>query len=364
MTNKDITVTPRQYTIIQTVFFGGMSFFLYPELVASSTNQAYWIPVLFWFLISLFGAYVYSKMMKPYPRKNIVEISILLIGRKLSFLLLFPLLLFWFNSVALMIRAHAELVNMTMLTMTPTWVLSCLFVIPLIGAIGGITSIVRTLSVYSLICVPLVFGITILGFQDLDYHLGKPWFDSSIDFLTSPEFYASSYIWVGFIYCGIIGKYTEKVGELWKSYFWATLCFLPIVFTIVLFPILTFGPEMTQSITFPYVLKMASVDNYYLIVESLTAVYISSVMIYVIGTISFIYYCIGKAIHDFFPKWEEKKILFIIGGLSYMVALLIPSWDWLRQGVVIESPLRLFVAFLLPLTIIGIHSWKKRRQSI
>lgn len=361
MSNKEITITPRQYTIIQTVFFGGMSFFLYPELVANSTNQAYWIPVLFWLLISLFGAFLYSKMMEPYPRKNIVEISILLMGKKLSFLLLLPLLVFWFNSISLMIRAHAELVNMTMLTMTPIWVLSCLFVIPLLGAMGGITSVVRTLSVYSLICVPLVFGITILGFQDIDYYLGKPWFKSSFDFLTSPDFYGSSYIWIGFIYCGMIGKYAKKVGQLWKSYFWATLCFLPIVITIVLFPILTFGPELTRSITFPYVLKMASVNNYWLIVESLTAIYISSVMIYVIGTISLIYYCIGKAIHNFFPQWGEKKILLIIGGLSYIVALFIPSWDWLRQGVVIESPLRLFVAFLLPMIIVGQYTWKKRR---
>lgn len=362
MAEPRVTLNLLQHSALQINFIGGMAFFLYPDLVIHSTDEMYWLPIVAGASIGIFGSWLYSKMMSSNPGKDLFEISIGVVGRGWTMVLLFPLVLFMFNSIALMARSHAEMVNMTMLPTTPQWFLNGLLIIPLWSALGGITSIVRTITVLLFIALPFAMAINLLGLVDLEFSLGSPWFKLSADFIRSPEFYASSYVWVGFIYCSVIGKYASDPKHLWKSYGLAVLCFLPMALEAVLLPVLTFGPEFTRTLTFPYIMKMDSIDIYWLPVENLTAIYVSVTMIFVVGTVAMMYFCVARGIHRLFPRFSEKIILWICGGITYSVALLFPSWLWVRRGVFWDTPLRLFLAIGLPVIYIALIWWKKRKE--
>lgn len=359
---QSVNINSYQYVVIHIIFFGGMSYFLYPDLSINCTSQAFWVPVVIWVLIAMLGAWLYSRTMAIHPGYDIVEIGILCFGKLGALIVLIPLFLFWFNSIVLMVRMHAELVTMTMLPTTPPWFLSAILVVPLFSASGGIRSIVRSAGIFVVVAVPLSLLMNVNALEHIDFKLGKPWLKPNGDFLFNTDFYASSYVWVGFIYIAVIGKFSSDPMKLWKPYVMAAFCFLPFILAGVLLPLLTFGPEFTRQLTFPYVTKMDSIDSYWILFEDYTAVFVSTTMIYVVSTISLMYFCLGQGIQSFFPNWNKKVVFPMLGILTYIAALAIPSWNWMVQALVWETPLRLYLSWGLPLFILSINAWKRRRN--
>lgn len=191
--NQRNHVSYYQYAVLQIIFFGSMSYFLYPDLLVNSTNQAFWIPVLVWMLAAILGSWLYSLTLAILPGRDIVEIGIHCFGKLGALIILSPLFLFWFNSIVLIVRMHAELITMTMLPTTPPWFLSAIQVVPLFLAWGGIRSIARSAGIFLVVSVPLSLLINVYALEHIDLTLGKPWFKSNGDFLGSRDFYASSY---------------------------------------------------------------------------------------------------------------------------------------------------------------------------
>lgn len=332
--------------------FGGTSFFLYPYFIIQSTSRSYWLPVVAWFLLGLAGAWIFTRMLAKKPGSDAYAVSKQEFGRIGILLFHLPLMAFAWNTIVLMIRAHAEIISMTMLHATPQWFLNAFLFVSLFLASGGFKSIVRTAGVFTIVSVPLSIGLTIVGLSDIQPGLGRPWLRCNRDFLHSPTFYAASYMWAGFVYFAVCGKYTKKPGQLWKAYAAAAAIFLPLIFSAVYLPILTFGPELSKSLTFPYISKMDSISKYGLVFENLTAIFISVSILYVILTVAMMINCLGVGVQALFPKWQRKWVYVCIGILTYGTALVIPSWHWIERAVVWDTPLRLYVMFIFPLAVL------------
>ncbi|SFL22334.1 spore germination protein (amino acid permease) [Paenibacillus sp. 1_12] len=352
MTPSKLQISFNQYVVLQMMIFGGTSFFLYPYFIVQATNESYWMIIVIWMLMGILGAWLYSCMLASHPGTDAFDISKQLFGTVGSLLFNIPMLWFIGSSIVLMIRAHGEMISMTMLHTTPQWFLSGVVFISVFLASGGLISIVRTAGVLVIVSVPISIALTLLGLSDIQIQLGKPWLHINGDFFQQTSFYASSYIWAGFIYFAAAGKYANKPKQLWKSYGLAAICFFPIIIGAVYFPILTFGPELTKSLTFPYITKMDSISHYWLVIENLTAVFVSVSMIYVILTIALMIHCFVVGVRTFFPKWNENLLYMITGVLTYSSALIIPSWNWIEKAVIVATPIRLYVIFVIPLAVL------------
>lgn len=126
-------------------------------------------------------------------------------------------------------------------------------------------------------------------------------------------------------------------------------------------PVLTFSAEMSRNLTLPYISKMDSVNHYWLIVENLTAVFISTSMLYLILALSLMLHCFVTALKAMFPSWNEKTLYLLIGAATYAFTFFITSWNGIEKSVEWDSPFRLYLMFLFPLAVI-IKSFMSERM--
>lgn len=351
-TTTNLQISMPQFFVLQIMVFGAISFYLHPFYIINATEKSYWIPILIWMLLALFGAWLFSRMMALHPGMDAFSITRQQLGWPGVILFTLPLILFIWRAMIIMIRAHTEIISMTILHTTPQWLLNGVILISVFLASGGLVPIVRTAGIFLLVSFPLSVILTLLGMSDIDLKLGKPWIHMSGDFLTSSKFYASSCIWVGYLYYSACGKYAKKPGKLWKAYAVAAVCFLPLIAGSVYLPVLTFSAEMSRNLTLPYISKMDSVGHYWLIVENLTAVFISTSMLYLILAIALMLHCFVTALRTIFPKWNEKLLYILTGALTYGSTFFIPSWNWIEKSLEWDSPFRLYLMFAFPLVVI------------
>ncbi|MEK0315534.1 GerAB/ArcD/ProY family transporter [Cohnella sp. 56] len=352
MNDAALRLSSTQFFILILAVFGATSYFLYPYLVLHSTEGSYWMPILTGVLVGVLGAKTFSGLMALHPGLDAFAVLRRTLG--LPGLLLFALPFAWhvWRAMVMIARAHAEIISMTILHATPLWALHCIVFVAMFLAAGGIASIVRAAAVFIVVGIPVTVGLTLLGFSDLDFTLHEPWDPGHLSFLDSRAFYSSSYVWVGFLYLSSCGQHARRPDRLWLPYTAAAACFLPVMFGTVYLPVLTFGPAFSKVLAFPFLTKMDSISHYWLIVENLTAVFISAAILFVILTLSLMMHSLVAALRAILPFLPARPAYAIVGIGTYVSALLIPSWDWIEKGVWLETPVRLYLLALPPLVLL------------
>ncbi|NWL89490.1 hypothetical protein DMN77_18210 [Paenibacillus sp. 79R4] len=360
---KPTALSTTQFFGLQIMVLGAISFYLYPYLVINSTSHGFWIPIMIWMLLSLVGAWLFSRMMALHQGKDAFTIVKKELGWLGILLFVLPLIWYMWRSMVVMVSAHTEIIGMTILHTTPGWVLNGIIWIAVFLASGGFGSIVRTASIFLLVSFPISIILFLLAMSDTHLYLGKPWLQSTGDFLTSPRFYASSCIWTAYLYLAVCGQFSKKPGKLWKSYAAATICFIPLILGSVYLPVLTFGAEMSRNLTLPYISKMDTIYHYWLIIENLTAVFISSSMLYLILALAIMVNLIVTAVKVIFPSWNDKLLYLLTGAITYASTLLVPSWEWIERALMINTPFRLYLMFLFPLVVVMKSMISERMKS-
>lgn len=361
--SAQLQLSMTQYFGLQMMVFGAISFYLYPYFVIHATDHGFWIPILIWMPLSVAGSWLFSRMLALHQGEDAFSIVKRELGWAGIVLFLLPLIWFMWRSMVVMISAHMEIISMTILPATPSWVTAGVLWIAVFLASGGIGSIVRTGMIFLLVSFPISLALTLLGLSNVEFSLGKPWLHTSGDFLFSRKFYASSCIWTGYLYMAASGKFTKTPGKLWKPYIAAAVCFSPLILGAVYLPVLTFGAEMSRNLTLPYISKMDSIYHYWLVIENLTAVFISSAMLYVILTLALMLHMIVAALRVIFWRWNEWWLYVIIGAATYASTLYVPSWDWIEKAVEWDSPFRLYLMYLFPLAVIVKSLFSERKKS-
>ncbi|MDI4648635.1 GerAB/ArcD/ProY family transporter [Cohnella hashimotonis] len=362
-TNSAVRLSDTQYFIMQLAVFGATSYFLYPYLILHTDGGSYWMPIVTGLLAGILGARLFSGLMAQYPGLD----AFAAVKRVLGWpgLLLFAIPYGWYiwRAMTMIARAHAEIVSMTILHTTPLWILHCTVPIAMLLAAGGVASIVRAAAVFVTVGIPVTIGITLLGFSDLDLALHEPWRPTDLSYLGSQSFFKSSFVWVGFLYLCSCGQYARIPGRLWRPYAAAAFCFLPVIAAAIYFPVLTFGVGFAKALTFPFLSKMDSVSHYWLVVENLTAVFLSAVILLVILTLSLMMHSLVAALRALMPFLSARFAYAAVGASTYISAQLIPSWGWIEKGIWADTPVRIYLVLFPPVVWLWRRLASGRRQS-
>lgn len=343
MNEAKLPLSDGQYFILQLAVFGATSYFLYPYLILHTDGGSYWMPMITGLIAGIIGARLFSGMMAQHPGLDAFAV----VKRVLGWpgLLLFALPYSWYawRAMTMIARAHAEIVSMTILHTTPLWLLHCTIPIATLLAAGGVASIGRTAAVFVMVGIPLTVGITLLGLSNLDFTLHEPWRATDFSYLGSQTFYTSSFVWVGFLYLSSCGDHSRSPGTLWKPYAAAALCFLPVLAGAIYLPVLTFGVGFAKALTFPFLSKLDSISHYWLVIENLTAVFLSVVILLVILTLSLMLHSLAAALRALLPFLPLRFAYAVVGAGTYVSALLIPSWRWIEKGIWTDTPVRIYL---------------------
>ncbi len=363
--NTSSSLTGYDMFAVQMLYFGASAGFIYPSLVARSTTGAYWIPLAVWAALALLSCLLYSKLLGRLKDEKVIERLGRSIGLPAAFVLCLPQQIFIFGALVVMLRAYSEMITMTMLPTTPITFLNGMLFAPGALALAGMMPIVRAARVLFLVSSFLSVGLMVVGFSDVNWILGGPWLRTSGDFLMNKYFYSGSFIWMGFVFSALIGRYNSQSSSRYrKSYAYALLLSLPMIAGFIYLPVMTFSRELSRHLTLPFISKMDSVYHYWIVFENLTALFVSVTMLYVLLIMALKLHALGESIKSLFPRAKAVWIYSAIVLLVYAAASSLPSWRAVEGSIFYNVGLRMYALFGFPLLGMAALTIRGRRKKV
>ncbi|NIK69665.1 MULTISPECIES: GerAB/ArcD/ProY family transporter [unclassified Paenibacillus] len=335
---------------IQMLYSGAAAGFIYPSFIIRSTDGAYWVPITIWAAGAIVSSWIYSRLLTQLNGEKLLRRIRGSIGVVWTCIICLPILLFFFTAIVIMLRAYSEIVTMTMLPTTPISFLNGMLLAPAALALAGMMPILRTARVFFLLTLLFTLILIIIGLSDVHWTLGAPWIRTNGDFFMDKRFYAGSFMWMGFVITSFIGPYTrQSARKAWSSYFVAILCTLPLISSYIYLPVLTFGRELSERLTMPFISKMDSVSHYWIVFENLTAFYVSITMLYILVIMALKMHAIGEMFSTLWPR-ANRPVIYAVALLAvYATATLVTSWREIESITVLTIGIRLYVMFVFPL---------------
>jgi spore germination protein KB len=350
---------------LQLLYFGASAGFIYPSFLARSTTGSYWIPLAVWSAGAIVCSWLYAKLLSQLEGKKLLEELKRHVGPALAGLLCLPMLIFLLGALIIMLRAYSEIITMTMLPTTPILFLNGMIIAPALLACAGFMPIIRSAKVLVLVAVSISLMLLLLGLSDVDWTLGIPWARTNGDFVLDKQFYAGSFLWMGFVVTSLIGSYSRQSAKVaWQGYLIALISALPLVAGYIYLPVLTFGRELSRRLTVPFVSKMDSIYHYWVIIENLAAVFVAATLLYILIVIALKLRALGEFIRTFLPRTGNKLVYLVLSLAVFAAATLLPSWRDVELLLFMTAGVRLYVMFVFPvLGIVVLHAAKKRQAA-
>ncbi|SDS30967.1 Spore germination protein [Paenibacillaceae bacterium GAS479] len=360
--NKTISLTGYEMFSLQVLYVGASAGFLYPSLLINSTTGPLWAPISVWALLAFSSCILYSRMLLKLRGKELVPIIVSSLGKPAAIMLLLPILLFVIAAITVMLRSFTELITMTLLPTTPLLFLNCMIFASSGLAAAGLMAIIRAAKVIFLLAVGMIVFLLLVGTSGSHWELGGPWFRMSADFFTDGDFYGGSFVWMGFTYIAMIAPFSIEQARLYqKGNMIALVLSVLMVACFIYIPVMTFGREMSSRLTFPFVSKMDSIYQYWIILENLTAIFLSSTMLCLLLVIALKLKALMSITTSIWPKVSIKWGLAVVTVIVYIAAELIPEWRDLEKWVFNSYFLRFYAMFVFPgITLAGLH-FKQRK---
>ncbi|WP_346775301.1 GerAB/ArcD/ProY family transporter [Bacillus sp. RO2] len=340
----------RQVIVMYFLVHMGLIFFMYPADIIASTDQAHWIPILVGIITHFTLVFIYLKGLSYFPNRSIISIYSQK-GKIISFLFLIPILLYFLMSKIIIVRAFAEIINIVFLSKTPLWAVMALMIsISCYLAMLGIDTIFRTGFVFSILLFPLILFILMVSLQNIDLHYVFPLWNSDLSFLTDSSFYKTFLtIGGGFLFLGFI---QPTLTFQRKKILISLIVIIPCFILSVYVPILTYGQATTETFIFPFVMTLDSIKVDWLMFDRVTMFFILSLITFIMLFISLILWKTMSIVHHYLPFIKPNYVVLFLSLLVYSICLYIPSWDVIESLFIWSTPLRLYVIFTVPLSII------------
>ncbi|WP_167859357.1 GerAB/ArcD/ProY family transporter [Paenibacillus cymbidii] len=341
---------PYEMLAVQTLYFGAAAGFIYPGFLIRSTAGAYWIPIVVWTASALLSSWLYSRMLGRLKGGRLIESFRSSIGAFGTGLLCLPIALCLLGALVVTLRAYSEMVTMTMLPTTPISFLNGMALAPVALAMAGMMPIVRTAKLFFLISLLFTVALLLLGLSDIHWSLGAPWLRTNGDFLADKRFYAGSFLWMGFAIVALTGPYTRQTARsAWSIYALALLVSLPILACYIYLPVLTFGRELSQRMTLPFISKMDTITHYWVVFENVTAIFVSVAMLNVLFVMALMVHALGETIRPLAPRAKSGPIYGALLVVVYAAATALASWRELEQLAIVAIGFRVYMMFAFPL---------------
>ncbi|ARU61432.1 hypothetical protein CBW65_10765 [Tumebacillus avium] len=350
---SSLTNRPNQIHLLCFVIHLGGIFLMFPEAILV-LGTAPWVAVLTVSLIYFLHLWLYVSGLKKFPGQNLIDIF-LEKGTWAARLLLLPYALYVLFSIIIVIRAHAEMLTVTMFKQTPIWALSLmLIIVPMYLAGKGIATILRSAMLLSAICLPLLAGSILMTYQNLDYRNLLPLTDFSFSYLHDVRFYSLLFVFSPFLTLGMLNRERALLAgsRRRRLYYGLGVLLCLCSFLAVYIPILTFGPEMSVRVQFSMLIAIDAVDMEWFVFDRITLFYVCAVLGFLI-LLQAVFFWIATQILSrlFLPRMKKHRLVAGIGVLLFIVTLQIPSWDWVFRLLLWDTPLRLYCMLGIPLLV-------------
>ncbi|QJC51098.1 GerAB/ArcD/ProY family transporter [Paenibacillus albicereus] len=351
------------YFCLFALYFGATGGFLYPSLVINSTSGSLWMPILLWAGASAASCLLYARVLGRLGGQPLVPYTRGLLGPAAASLAMLPVMLFAIGAIVVMLRSFSELVSMTLLPTTPIAFLDGMIAPAALLAAAGLPPIFRAARALFLMAFLILLFLMLVGLINTHLYYGGPWLRPDPALLLSGGFFGGSFLWMGFTFVALCGSFDSGSSRKFrKGYLLSLGTGTLLVLAFVYLPVLTFGRELGSRLTFPFVTKMDSVYQYWIVFENLTAIFLSATMLSVMIVLALKLRAIGSMASGLWPRLPADKL--ILGGALAVFALstLIPEWRDVESWVFHCIALRLYALFAFPLLLLIVQRSKRAKE--
>ncbi|MEX1030940.1 MAG: endospore germination permease [Paenibacillaceae bacterium] len=323
--------------------------FGFPTLLYKELEQHAWISPLAAYVLTIWNLLVAISLARQFPDQNIVEWSRQILGKWIGGLFsicVIVILYFWGVS---MIWAFMLLIMFTQLAHTPIYFTSLL----LIGGVvyllmQGLEGFARFAELVFLFLIAGFIAINAVQFTNADFNRLLPVGGFPLDNLIKPDVIASLFVFRGIFIVYFLFKYlNDKKRLLPLSIYSLSIAFVEILLATVL-PIAIYGAQAASKFIYPYQESLSSVSIEWLPFEKLTfltPMLWQIVIVYVLGSSLF---CATEGLSSLFNIKNKKRLLIIIGVVTWLIVMYQVSYMQLSQMIMVWSIAGLLIFTLIP----------------
>jgi len=334
---------------------------IFPEKTIGSTRGGHWEPILLGFILEWVIMWLYLKGLAVFPKMDIADIFNAVTGKWAARFILAPLLLFFYLDLCIILRVHSEMLTVTFLPEYPLWSLALLVLVPLYAAWKGIETIIRATLLLFIICMPVTLFSFFTSAENFDIKNSYPLLDTTLSFITSSDFYSSLFAHTGFLFLGLIPLYKFPILKKSKNIFITYLSLLFFYFGLVYIPLLIFGRETSFRFQFPTIISMDSIEISWIMFDRITLFFITCTLISVFVYAALLLWMMIRLIQKLYLVSSKAIISIVLAILVISLAGFLPTWSAVQYLIWLDTIIRFYCIFAIPLTIFIMGMVKRRK---
>lgn len=345
--------------ILYLIIHIGIIFFIYPSKVISSTNHGHWIIILITIVFQFTFLWIYLKGLSYFPKQDLISIFSIH-GKLFSQTLLFPLVVYFFGSLLLVIRAYAEIITIVFLENTPIWAISLVMILfTSYTAVKGFNTILLASMLIFFIIIPITLFSLITSFQNTQFLYIFPLAVNDFSFLTNKDFLISFFAVSPFLFLGFIPPFIEiSIKKLMVT----NTILLPLFLLSVYIPILTFSPETAAAFLFPFSTSMDTINIQWAVFDRITIFYVVSLITFAMVFGALLQWMLSILINRLYIPINPKWIILSIGTLVFILGFFITGFPVIDKMFYLNVPLRFYSLAVLPLIIFFLGLRQRRKK--
>lgn len=358
-------ISLRQFMVLVILYTVGTSILLAPSLLATEAKQDAWIAGILGVGVGLLLVWLYSKLGNLFPNRTLVEYSEEILGKWVGKVISFLFFTFSFTLAALVLRNIGDFLTAHIMPKTPIPSIHIIFLfIVIMGTRLGLEVLARSAEIlfpwFIILFLLLVLFISPeMKFENIQPMLEqgiKPVLRSAIPFIGFPFLELVIFL--------LIFPYVNRTQEAGNVFLVGTLIGGIILILLTVLSILILGVDVTARHHYPsYVLaKKINIAHFLQRVEAIVA---GMWFVSIFFKLTICFYASNLALAQTLKLKDYRPLTLPLGMILIIFSLVVSPNIVYNMTVTPKAwtPHVLIVGFFLPLLLLVVTAFRKKRES-
>ncbi|MGI8316968.1 GerAB/ArcD/ProY family transporter [Halobacillus mangrovi] len=352
-----------QFIVVYVSIMIGVGIILMPRSLAEAVNAPnLWLSIVWGFLLIGLCSMIIVQLVSRYPGKTFFEMSTIITGKYIGFLLNLCYIVYTLIVSAYILRVTGGIVKSNLLDTTPLSVVIGTFIIVSTYLItNGAGDIVRFFQLYFPVMIVTFVALCLLSLKDVDINNIRPVVGEGI-MPTFQGIRVTFFSFLGFEFLLIFSKLLGKrSANKLRAGIWISLALTAIIYIgFHLLSLGILGLEELKQITFPTVEMAKSIEFQGFFFERFEILFLVGWLITAITSFSAYYYAMWTGVRQTFHT-KSKFFVWLVAVLIFATAIFPPGLTEVFQYSRIVNFSSIIAIVLFP-TILLLVSLSRRQS--
>ncbi|MNC28124.1 Spore germination protein YndE [compost metagenome] len=331
----------------------GINLLITMTATIQSSKQDSWISYILAGVMGLIITYVAAKLSSRYPRQTLIEYSVAILGKWAGKLIVIPFFLQWFWVMSLILRDEFLFIRLSVLYKTPAWVV----IGTMIGVVfytvyhGGVEAIGRVSELWGpilMVILALTFGLTA---NNLNWPMLLPVYaDTGLQPIVEGALAPVSLLGEAVLLM-MLFPFVEHPGQETRKAVLLAVTFSSVLLLLgVLWVIMTFGPEVSGRLQFPF-FEMVKLVYLMEFIQNMDIFVMAIWLVSIFVKLSIVMFITSYGVAQWTGKTRSwKKVLWGVAPVTFILTMLVITLNP-PAGLLLKS---VWITYVLPVNMVAI----------